>query len=251
MKKVFLICTMCLMALTMYAQKRAVLVSQLGTKATVEEKGKISNSSRTSFSPDNDNNIDTFGYVDLGLSVKWATCNLGATKPEELGDFYAWGEISSKLSYSYFEYKWSYDGKATTLNKYNTKYSHGVVDRKKVLDADDDVAHVKLGGRWRIPTRAEWKELLKKCTWTWTTQGGVIGYKVTSKINGNSIFLPAALYRDGVRVNSHGTYCGYYWSSSLVTVDPSYAWDLYFSEVTLHVSNDYRSRGQSVRPVTE
>ena len=203
---------------------------------------------------DNNSDTDTSGYVDLGLSVKWATCNLGATKPEEMGDYYAWGETSIKLDYgSFFEYKWSYDGTYNTLNKYNTKHSFGVVDKKKVLDAEDDAAHVKLGGKWRIPTRAEWSELMKKCTWTWTTQGGVNGYKVTSKINGESIFLPTTLYRDRIRVgpDDHGSYHGYYWSSSLCTVEPDEAWNMYLASIYFHMSHESRCRGMSVRPVTE
>ncbi len=228
---------MCLIALTMHAQKCAVLVFQPGTKVTAEDK-----------------DIDTSGYVDLGLSVKWATCNLGATKPEEWGDYYAWGETYTKSTfYTYATYKWTYDGTYYSMNKYNTKYSYGVVDKKKVLDADDDVARVKLGDKWRIPTRAEWKELQKKCTWTWTTQGGVVGYKVTSKTNGNSIFLPAAGYlNEGrLRAGNHGNYYGYYWSSSLCTVEPCNAWNMLFYTNFVEVSNDSRSLGMSVRPVTE
>ena len=91
-------------------------------------------------------------------------------------------------------YKW-YNGSSSSFTKYNTKSIWGKVDNKTVLDPKDDVAHVKLGGSWRMPTDAEWMELKNNCTWTWTTQNGINGYKVTSNKNGASIFLPAAGYR--------------------------------------------------------
>ena len=128
--------------------------------------------------------------VDLGLpsGIKWATCNVGATKPEEFGGYYAWGETEEKDDYSWGTYKWC-NGSSTTMTKYCIDSSYGTVDNKTVLDLEDDVAHVKWGGSWRMPTRAEQEELRNNCTWTWTTQNAVNGYKVTSKTNGNSIFL--------------------------------------------------------------
>ena len=189
------------------------------------------------------------GYVDMGLSVKWATCNLGATKPEECGDYYAWGETQTKTSYDWPEYKWC-NGTYDSLIKYNTKSSYGDVDDKTELDAADDVARVKLGGKWHIPTDAEWTELRTNCTWTWTTQGGMNGYKVTSKINGNSIFIPAA----GRMTDTYdyvGT-LGFYWSASLVTVQPFRAWQvIIYADKVRRYQYFYRCHGFSVRPVTE
>jgi hypothetical protein len=131
-------------------------------------------------------------YVDLGLSVKWATCNVGATKPEEYGDYFAWGETTPKDAYDWSTYKWC-NGGPSTQTKYCTNSSYGTVDNKTTLDLSDDAACANWGGSWRMPTRAEQDELRNNCTWTWTTQNGVNGYKVTGT-NGNSIFLPAAGY---------------------------------------------------------
>ena len=189
-------------------------------------------------------------YVDLGLSVKWATFNVGASTPEEYGDYFAWGETEPKATYSLSTYKWC-NGSETTLTKYNTKSSNGTVDSKTQLDLSDDAAHVNWGGSWRMPTYAEWTELCDQCTWTWTAQNGVNGYKVTSKKSGytnNSIFLPAAGYRGGSSLDYAGSY-GFYWSSSLRTGGPGSAWSVcfYYS----NVYRDYYSRyyGLSVRPV--
>ena len=189
------------------------------------------------------------GYADLGLSVKWATCNFGADKPEEYGDYYAWGEIVTKMTYDWSVYKWC-NGTQESLTKYNTNSSYGRVDNKAVLDAADDVATAKLGGRWRMPTDAEWTELRNKCIWTWTTQNGVNGYRVTSKINGNSIFLPAAGGRFGADLSDAGSY-GRYWSSSLNTGSPNNAWRVSFYSDGVFGNYVNRYYGQSVRPVTE
>ncbi|MBO7112331.1 MAG: hypothetical protein J6V75_00065, partial [Bacteroidaceae bacterium] len=127
-----------------------------------------------------------YAYVDLGLSVKWATCNVGASKPEEYGDYYAWGETEPKTTYDWSTYKWC-KGSSATMTKYcnNSSYgNNGFTDTKTTLDPEDDVAHVKWGGNWRMPTISEFEDLINNCTWTWTTQNGVNGYKVTSKKSG-------------------------------------------------------------------
>ncbi|MDY4512770.1 MAG: hypothetical protein SPE10_04900, partial [Paludibacteraceae bacterium] len=110
-------------------------------------------------------------YVDLGLSVKWATCNVGASKPEEYGNYYAWGETTTKSTYNWSTYKWC-NGSKTTLTKYNTSSSYGTVDNKTVLELADDAARANWGGAWRMPTDAEWTELRENCTWTWITKNG-------------------------------------------------------------------------------
>ena len=180
-------------------------------------------------------------YVDLGLSVKWATCNVGATTPEEYGDYFAWGETEPKEDYSWTTYKWCNGTKDT-----QTKY--GTVDNKTVLDKEDDAAAVHWGGNWRMPTKEEQDELREKCTWTWTIQNGVNGYKVTSKTNGNSIFLPAAGYRDGSALDYAGS-VGYYWASSLYTSSPRYAYELRFDSGNVDCNKISRCSGLSVRPV--
>ncbi len=188
--------------------------------------------------------------VDLGLSVKWASYNLGASSPEEYGDYYAWGETSPKNDYSWSTYKWC-NGSKNTLTKYNTDSGYGTVDNKTTLELSDDAAHVNWGGSWRMPTNAEWSELITGCTWTWTTQNGKNGYKVTSKKNGNSIFLPAAGYRYDTYLIYVGSY-GIFWSSSLDSDSPGGARYVDFDSGYVHEGYDgRRCYGRSVRPVSE
>ena len=188
-------------------------------------------------------------YVDLGLpsGLKWATCNVGATTPEEYGGYYAWGETEENfLADSWNTYKWC-NGTSTSMTKYCTDSSYGTVDNKTVLDPEDDVAHVKWGGTWRMPTKAELEELLNNCNWTWTTQNGVNGYIVTGP-NGNSIFLPHA----GLgRINMFKDIRGYYWSSSLDSNGCNSAYYMCFEIVDQGLYSLDRYNGQSVRPVSD
>jgi len=186
-------------------------------------------------------------YVDLGLSVKWATCNVGADSPEDYGDYFAWGETQPKSDYRWSTYKWC-RGNEDNLTKYCTKRSYGKVDNNTQLDLSDDAARVNWGGSWRMPTHDELTELRKECKWTWTTQKGVNGYKVTSKTNGRSIFLPAAGYRGGSSLSLAGE-SGGYWLSSLGVVDPSLARYLYFNSSLVDRNFNGRDYGRSVRPV--
>ena len=187
-------------------------------------------------------------YVDLGLSVKWATCNVGATKPEEYGDYFAWGETEPNTTYYWSTYKYC-NGSSSSLTKYCTNSSYGTVDNKTTLDLSDDAARANWGGSWRMPTKAEQDELRNNCTWTWTTQNGVNGYKVTGT-NGNSIFLPAADYRYGSSFSSAGS-AGFYWSSSLDTDDPDIAYELTFHSGNVYWNGYSRVYGQSVLPVCQ
>ena len=188
-------------------------------------------------------------YVDLGLSVKWATCNVGANKPEEYGDYFAWGETEPKSTYDWSTYKWS-NGDNANLTKYCYDSWYGIVDNKTVLDLSDDAARANWGGSWRMPTKAEQDELRENCTWTWTTQNGVNGYKVTSKKNGNSIFLPAAGCRNDSSLNYAGSN-GDYRSSSLYTLAPDFACGLYFGSGYVGWGISYRFVGFTVRPVCQ
>ena len=185
--------------------------------------------------------------IDLGLSVKWASYNVGATKPEEYGDHFAWGETSPKNDYTWKTYKWC-NGNLTTLTKYNTQSGHGTVDNKTQLEMSDDAAHANWGEKWRMPTKAEFDELKSNCTYTWTTLNGVKGCLVTSKKNGNSIFLPSAGLWDGTSVDLVGSY-GYCWSSSLYMDPPSYAWLVSSNDVGLNTHYYPRIYGLPVRPV--
>ena len=176
--------------------------------------------------------INGHEYVDLGLSVKWATCNVGANKPEDYGDYFACGETSTKSSYTSDNSK-TY-GKQMNDIKGNSLY---------------DAARANWGGTWRLPTKAELEELKNKCTWRWTTQNGVNGYKVTGP-NGNSIFLPAAGDCNGSSLDRAGE-GGCYWGSSPYESNSNYAYYLYFNSGNQSVYWLNRYYGLSVRPVSE
>ena len=184
-------------------------------------------------------------WVDLGLSVCWATTNVGASKPDEYGDYYAWGETSTKSEYSWSAYK--YRKGSGSLTKYCAKSDYGTADNKTVLDASDDVAHVKWGGNWRMPTHDELKELKEKCKWTREERDSHQGYKVTGP-NGNSIFLPAAGYRYNSSLYSAGSF-GNYWSRTLNEIFQNDAWYQGFSSSDIRTSYNNRCSGRSVRPV--
>lgn len=182
--------------------------------------------------------------VDLGLSVKWANMNVGAESPEDYGNYYAWGETTAKSTYDGSTYFDTNDG-GRTFTKYNNEGG------KTVLDPEDDAAHVNWGGSWRMPTKAEWQELIDNCTWTWTTQNGINGYKVTSNKAGYTekfIFLPAVGYREGSGLYDVGSIAGY-WSSSLNESYSDYAWDLDIRSGFRGLYDDPRYGGLSVRPV--
>ena len=203
-------------------------------------------------------------YVDLGLSVKWATCNVGADKPEDYGDYYAWGELTPKESYTWENYRFrtrGYDEGTVRLSKYTSICYTGlydengisIADDKTLLEPEDDVARVKWGGNWRLPTDAEMNELIDSCTWTWTTLNGVNGCLVTSNRPGyteRSIFLPAAgKYAFEPENKSVGIW-GYYWSSSVNRNETSHsAGVLCFGSSFDAVKRTFRNHGQSIRPV--
>ena len=172
-------------------------------------------------------------WVDLGLSVKWATCNIGADKPEDYGDYFAWGEIATNPSY-------------TSDNCKTWERSIGDIAGNSQYDA----ARAKWGSPWRLPTDAEFKELIDECDWKWTKEGGHAGYRVASKINGNSIFLPAAGNRIGTSHYSEGEYGGY-WSSTPYESYSHYAYSLFFDSSRHGVDWYDRNLGRSVRPVSE
>lgn len=211
------------------------------------------------------NTLNGHEFVDLGLpsGLLWATCNVGATTPDGYGDYFAWGETTTKETYSWSNYKYC-NGAYNNLTKYcdNTEYgNNGFTDDLTTLEASDDAATANWGAGWRMPTREEMSELGSNCTYEWTTRNDINGILFTSRINGNSIFLPIA----GVRYYSlsDANTLGYYWSSSLTTNSdsPEYggsgsAWCFYFFfSDDWGVLNNYiwsyfsRSAGRSVRAV--
>ncbi len=173
-------------------------------------------------------------YVDLGLpsGLKWATCNVGANKPEEYGNYYAWGEIKTKDTYTHKNSQTLYK----TMKDISGNHEY-------------DAATANWGGSWRMPTISELQELNDKCTWVRMSQNGKNGYKVTGP-NGSSIFLPAAGIRCGSSLYDAGSY-GYYWSSTPYESDSFSAYLLYFDSSYLSSYDDGRDYGLSVRPVLE
>lgn len=205
---------------------------------------------------------ETIEAVDLGLSVKWASCNLGSSKPEECGDYYAWGETEpyynclepltwqegKEAGYYWSSYKWCM-GASDTITKYCCN-SSDFSDNKTVLAPEDDAAHVNLGENWRMPTAAEWTELKENCSWTWTEEKSVPGYKIKSNITGSVIFLPVTgtFYRT---TESGSNICGSYWSSTLCTANNSEtAYSFIFFSSTNDVLDSERQCGLCVRAVS-
>ena len=184
--------------------------------------------------------------VDLGLSVKWASFNVGATSPTESGGFFAWGEILEKENYSWGTYKWA-NGWKNTLTKYNTKYGNGgSPDQKTILEANDDVAHVTYHGKWRMPTTTEWSELKSQCSWAYDSSKN--GYNVTGP-SGETIFIPLAGSANNTDVSYVGEY-GSYWTANLASDSPNYAFSASVSQSSQSVGG-YTERiyGYCVRAV--
>lgn len=187
--------------------------------------------------------------VDLGLSVKWATCNVGASCPEDYGDYFAWGETEPKDDfYNWIRYKWC-NGNYNNLTKYCNDSNYGIVDNKTTLELNDDAAYSNWGEEWRMPTKEELYELVRNCSWTWTNFNNTNGYHVTGP-NGNSIFIPAAGEQHQGRPPHGVGETISYWSSSIAgrpdiaisirhNITPASAWTFTESRYT----------GISIRPV--
>lgn len=202
---------------------------------------------------------DSNDYVDLGLpsGTLWATCNIGATSPGDYGDYFAWGETSGykdgKTTFSWSNYTYC-NGAEKTMTKYcnNNEYGYNdFTDTLTELELEDDAAYANWGAAWRMPSKAQFDELINSSytTTTWTTQNGKSGRKITSKRNGKSIFLPAAGFRDASSFNSVGS-LGVYWTRTLYMSTPCQAHRLDFDSSNIHTNNTgNRSSGRSVRPV--
>jgi hypothetical protein len=202
------------------------------------------------------------GYVDLGLSVKWAAYNIGADSPEQTGDRYAWGEVTTKPDYTWQNYRFNTGGNGfwdVWLSKYNSDGNLGRIDKFEVLEPEDDAAHVKWGGRWRTPTANELQELANNSTFIWAALNGREGYLIISGKQGYTdrfIFLPTTRRRsDGLGSD------GYYWSSTLNPIKrqgsynpgPSNCYALHILNIdSFEVSIDLencRCWGLTIRPV--
>ena len=195
----------------------------------------------------------TVEWVNLGLSVMWAKCNVGAKKETDYGSYFMWGDIMNKTNSNctWKTYKYC-NGSDTTMTKYCTNIAYGQVDNKTTLEPEDDTATQIMGGNWRMPTSVEIQELIDNTTNEWITNyngSGVNGKKFTSKINGNSIFIPASGYRSGSSFRDQGE-LGDVWSSSLYTTYPNYTYELFFNSSRTQASyNASRGDGLPVRGV--
>ena len=187
-------------------------------------------------------------WVDMGLpsGTLWATCNVGASCPEEYGDYFAWGETESKEVYNWSTYKWLNDSDGTMI-KYCTQSDYGTIDNKTELDPEDDAAYVNWGPSWRMPTLEQIDELINNCSSQWTTQNGVNGRLFTGP-NGNSLFLPAAGYIWDSSLDLAGTFGGY-WSRTLQSSYSYFAYYLDFRSGSIHRSATNRSGAIVVRAV--
>lgn len=204
-----------------------------------------------------------YEFVDLGLpsGTLWATCNVGATTPEGYGDYFAWGETESKSIYDYSTYKYCVSDNipwSLPLTKYcnDSEWGYnGYIDDLIILQASDDAATAKWGNGWCVPTADQWSELKDNTGFQWMTQNGVEGMLLTAP-NGNSLFLPAAGVCSDDDLSLVG-FNGSYWSCSLDTGNPYYAWEIYFnpesfddtSNIYYDLDNQSRCYGQSVRAV--
>ena len=195
--------------------------------------------------------INGHKFIDLGLpsGLLWAETNIGAETAADDGNYYAWGETQPKDTYYWSTY--NYGSSSSALTKYTSS------DNKTVLESSDDAAYQNWGSSCRMPTESDFAELTntENCTWTWKSKTNssneeINGYEVTSKKNGNSIFLPASGYRVGSGLSDHGSY-GYYWSSTLYVSDVSYAYFLDFGSGYYDSSNYRRYYGFAVRPVAK
>ena len=198
------------------------------------------------------NLINGHEYVDLGLpsGLKWATCNVGASTPEDYGDYYAWGEVETKNDYS--EKTYAHCKKSSVLGSFlNGDYKYDFLGTD-ICTTEYDVANKKFGGTWRLPTKQDFDELLDEnnCEWKWITHNGINGYEVKSKKNGNNIFLPAAGWYNDVSHNSLET-CGFYWSSMPNKNETDSAYGLGFHKNGFGSYRYYRYYGFCIRPVCE
>lgn len=188
-------------------------------------------------------------YVDLGLpsGTLWATCNVGAESPEEYGYYFAWGGVRPKTEFSWSTYEHGISG---DLSKYCTDSYYGKVDNKTELEAVDDAATVNWGNGWQTPSSEQFEELLSNTntTTTWTTLNDVKGRMIISRKNGNSIFLPAAGWRNNTKFYGSGT-DGRYWSRSLISSYSTYGRSQNFYSSNIYMTDDARYEGHSVRPV--
>lgn len=241
MKEMRRLLALLLMAASLHTAKAQVVVLHMAGNQTIEY--NISQLDSITF--------DEHEWVDLGLpsGTLWATCNVGSNSPEGDGDYFAWGETKPKSNYSWNTYTLC-NGSASKITKYCTNDIYGIVDGETELMPKDDAATANWGNGWQIPSSEQFAELLDTCnvTSTWTNKNGVWGWSITSKSNGNNLFLPAKGWRyegDFYEINSEG----YYWIRSLAEVYSNCSFHLTFGSDNFQTTFSYRCCGYSVRPV--
>lgn len=247
MKKIILTSLMALGVASMFAESK---IMRIYYKDGTSETKVLTNMLKVTFEDESSVTPGTERIVDMGLSVKWASYNVGATRPEEYGNFYAYGEIEPKAEYTLLNYQWyDPDYNDWDCDEWEKYYKLGAT----ITGTNYDVAHVKWGDEWRIPTQAEWTELINHCTWTWTGINGVTGALATSTINGNSIFIPAA----GNMVDADHTHdqlgCFYWTSTEFIQNDISQECRNYRANIDATNKSaegyDYPEVGFSIRAV--
>ncbi len=211
MKKLTLLSLLALGTVAAGAQEKLMRIHYANGNSEVK---KVADVNKITFEDEGENPIEPVSkMVDLGLSVAWATYNVGATAPEDYGNYYAYGEIEPKESYDEDTYKWMYwDYNDWDCDEWEKYLKLGA----DISGTCYDVAHIKWGEQWRMPSQAEWMELITNCDWTWTSINGVAGAQGRSKVNGNTIFLPAAGNMVGKTLSHTETTC-FFWSSNEAT----------------------------------
>ena len=208
MKKILLLSAAAFMAISSMAQDRQVM--QIHRADGTTEERYVDEITKITFSKESEITPSDTKAVDLGLSVKWASANVGASKPEDFGGYYAWGETEEKDEYNY-----------TTYQYYNVEWASITKIGAEITGTRHDVAKAKMGGDWRMPTMKEWYELVTECQWEWSSVNGKNGFHVTGP-SGNTIFIPVAgrLYHDGgSNANGYENISGFYWTSTLAEDD--------------------------------
>lgn len=252
MKKVILLIISCIAFSSLWAEKQMRVVK---TDNSIETY-KIDNIDKVESYEVQNEEINSHQYVDLGLSVLWATCNIGATNPWDFGTYFAWGETKEKNDYSWETYEYC-DEDEKKLTKYCTDKKYGIVDNKVSLDKEDDAAIVNWGDEWRMPTQDELAELYKNCTRTFTynyRNTGVAGFIFQSKIEGYTdkhIFMPSAGFKEGLKLTNDGPNAGWWASDLYPTFKTSTAIILFYYRLNTGMAGELRCNGWPIRPVSD
>ena len=248
LSRVIAILLLCLLTSSITYGQRVVKRQQQSKPATQGSTGTVKKNPQAT--------VTTGEYVDLGLpsGTLWATKNIGANKPEEYGDYFAWGETKPKKEYTWETYKWC-NGTSDYMTKYNNNETYGTVDNKSELDLEDDAAYVNRGNSWRMPSNEQFEELVRNCNWTRTRYKGVYGYMIKGK-NGKSIFLPSGGKGDDTEQERKSSGFGFYWTRNAPTkqwwnINPEGMAYLYWLYVNNGIGENIfsRFRGLNIRPV--